>query len=237
MPPLLAIEALSVSYPSPAGSRPLPVLRDLTLILHSGEALGIYGDSGSGKTTLARAIPRLLPPSATVRGRIQHAETDLLQVTPSQMRHIRGRVISYIPQEPSIALNPVMPAGKQVQEVLRAHRSLDRISLHTESRRLLARFFAASQLERIAAAYPHQLSGGERQRIVICQAIAANPSLLIADEPTSALDSIAQREFLDLLLELRRERNLSLLLVSHHRKVLRYVTDRCLQLKEGKLHQ
>lgn len=233
MTPALQIHDLCVAYESPSGWH--PVLLDLVATIHHGEALGIRGDSGSGKTTLARAVPRLLPASASVRGRIEYDGTDLLKLTPQQIRRIRGRSISYIPQEPSIALNPVVPAGKQVEEVLRAHRMLHAASLRAEALALLGRFFAGPRAARVAASYPHQLSGGERQRVVICQAIAAGPRLLIADEPTSALDSIAQREFLDLLRQLRRDDGLSLILVSHQRKALHYATDKCLELKEGRL--
>lgn len=233
MPPGLQIRHLCVSYhPAAAGQ---PVLRDLALAIQAGEAVGIHGRSGSGKTTLARAIPRLLPAAAHVSGHIEHNGSDLLRLPVDQMRRIRGRAIAYIPQEPSVALNPMFTAGRQVEEVLRAHRALNAAALRAESLGLLERFFAGPRARRVAASFPHQLSGGERQRVVICQAIAAGPSLLIADEPASALDSIAQREFLDLLKDLRRELALSLLLVSHHRPALRYATERCLELKDGAL--
>lgn len=228
----LQIQNLTVRYAANRDSP--PVLRQLSLTIEPGGSVGIFGDSGSGKSTLARAIPRLLPSSASASGSISFDGADLLRYSDEQMRAVRGCRISYIPQEPSIALNPVVPAGAQVADVLRAHGRPD-VTARREAMSVLRRLF--NQPERVARSYPHQLSGGERQRVVICQAIAAGPSLLIADEPTSALDSIAQREFLDLLKQLRRQAALSLVLFSHQLRALRYTTERVLRLQDGRLHE
>ncbi|MBL8222426.1 MAG: ABC transporter ATP-binding protein [Bryobacterales bacterium] len=222
----LSIERLQVSYRHSAVDA--PVLRDLHLEVGAGEAVGICGVSGSGKTTLARAILRLLPASAAVMGRVEFDGQELLEQPAEQLRRLRGRRISLISQEPSACLNPFARALAQVEEVVRAHGAAG------DARAVLRRFFDGDA-ERIANAYPHELSGGERQRLVICQAMVCGPALLIADEPTVALDSVAQKAFLDLLRELRETTGLSLLLVSHNRAALRYVTDRSLELREGQL--
>lgn len=227
---LLSIQELRVCHSGDGAAS--PVLRDLSLDLRAGEAVGIRGTSGSGKTTLTRAILRLLPPQTVVKGRIELQGKDLLQLAIGEMRRIRGRQICLISQEPSAALNPFVKARAQVEEVRRAHgRTGGEVD---DATAVLGRFFGADA-ERIANAYPHELSGGERQRLVICQAIVSKPALLIADEPTVALDSVSQKAFLDLLRELRESTGLSLLLVSHHRSVLRYVTDRCVELADGRL--
>lgn len=207
------------------------MLRDVELEIGKGEAVGIEGETGSGKTTLARAILRLLPTSASIDGRVVFQGQDLLRQPLHALRHVRGREISFISQEPSVSLNPFVKAESQIEEVLRAHRGGKMLDL---AREMLRRMFG-EDAERIAHLYPHELSGGERQRLVICQAMVCGPSLLIADEPTSALDSVAQKAFLDLLRELRDSSGLSLLMVSHHRAALRYVTDRRLELRGGRL--
>jgi ABC-type glutathione transport system ATPase component len=204
------------------------VLNHLELKMGMGESVGIEGPSGSGKTTLLRAILRLLPRGASLSGLVVYKGINLAGLPIEVMRQYRGREISYIPQEPSIALNPVLRIRTQIGEIFRAH------GLADSTGELLAYFFG-KEAARVGASYPHQLSGGERQRIVICQAIACRPSVLLADEPTSALDSVAQREFLSLLLRLRGEHSLNLLFVSHNRAVLRVIADRVYRLSEGKL--
>jgi len=231
MPAVLEIEGLCVGY----GTSAEPVLRNLALQIGPGESLGVFGDSGSGKSTLIRAIPRLLPQSASIRGAVRFAGHNLLDQDPRELRQVRGRQIGMIPQEPSEALNPIRKAGRQLEEVLHLNRPIPAQQARLDSLSLLRRFFAGDA-ERIAQSYPHQLSGGERQRVVIAQAIARGPALLLADESTSALDSVAQKAFLDLLLQLRRESGISLLLVSHNRAALHYATDRCLELRDGRLH-
>jgi ABC-type glutathione transport system ATPase component len=233
VPEALKIRKLKVSY-SNANAIEKPVLRNLDLDILPGEAVGIYGVSGSGKTTLARAMMRMLPATAQIQGSIELGDRNLLAVSMPEMQRIRGSQIGLIPQEPSLALNPFVKAGKQVEELLRAHRRSDGQAQREEARRLLELFFA-TEAERIASRYPHQLSGGERQRVVICQAIACGPSLLVADEPASAVDSIALKTFLDILGQLRQSRRISMILISHNLAALRYVADRCLELREGRL--
>lgn len=176
----------------------------------------------------------MLPPTASVEGSVQYRGTNLLALPIAAMRQIRGGQIGLVPQEPSTSLNPFVKAGKQVEEVVHAHRSLSGELLREQARKLLE-FFFPDDVHRIANRYPHQLSGGERQRIVICQALAGGASLLLADEPTSSMDSIAQKAFLDLLAHLRQSQGISIILISHNRAALRYVADRSLELREGRL--
>ncbi|MBC7928593.1 MAG: ABC transporter ATP-binding protein [Bryobacteraceae bacterium] len=231
---LLSVRDLQVHYLHGGAHR--PVLDGLSLDVCPGEAIGISGESGCGKTTLARAIPRLLPATAQIHGSICWRGVQLLTLPSEALRAVRGRAISWIPQEPSLALNPVRHVESQLTEVLRAHYVMALSRRKAEARMLLERFFGR-EAERLARQFPHQLSGGERQRVVICQAIACRPALLIADEPTSSLDSILQRDFLDLLRELNRQDGISLIVFSHNLSALRYLGSRRMELRNGRLHE
>src|SRR5260370_26325676 len=159
-----------------------------------GEIIGILGESGSGKSTLAGSLVRLLPGNATIiRGGVHFEGKDLLRARPEELQQIRGRRISLIFQEPSLALHPTMRAGEQVRQVLAAHSSPGRDVLNEQTRQVLAEVFP-EQADRISRSYPHQLSGGQRQRLLIAQAIACGPSVVVADEPTAPLAPAPQME-------------------------------------------
>lgn len=186
--------------------REKPVLLDVHLQLAQGESATIMGPSGCGKTTLLRAILRRLPPGAKVSGELVTSETTAL-----------------IHQQYSLALHPLLTVGAQVEAILLAHGNPGQ---------------GASLLDQVGVPsnrYPHQLSGGEQQRAVIARALAVSPHLLLADEPTASLDSIAQRQILDLLIQLRERRNLSMLLVTHSRGVARYLGTPIWNLYNGQL--
>jgi ABC-type glutathione transport system ATPase component len=231
--PILQVSNLQVAYRVPRKA-PVPVLHEATLTLYAGEALGVFGSSGGGKTTLASAILRLLPSTADIRGSIAFRGTDLLPLPPEPMRQIRAAGIGLVPQEPSLALNPVVRIETQIAEILHTHRPIDWTQARLETRALLDRLFP-SDAQRIARSYPHQLSGGERQRVVIAQAICCNPALLIADEPTAALDSVTQAGVLQLFRQLRSESPISLLFFSHNRAALHFVCDRSVELRAGRI--
>lgn len=229
---LLELDQLSISFPA----RNLrPATDRLTFSIASGEVLGLVGESGSGKSVTALAILRLLDVSARVEGFIRFDGRDLLALSSEEMRHLRGRDISMIFQEPMTALNPVMPIGEQIAESVRAH--------HPEhSRRQVRdmvieamRAVALPEPERRLHDYPHQFSGGQRQRILIAMAIVNRPRLLIADEPTTALDVTVQAQILELLADLQKRYGLSMLFISHDLAVVWQIADRVAVMRHGVL--
>jgi ABC-type glutathione transport system ATPase component len=208
---LAKVRELTVIYSSESGE-PVRALDAVGIDVHSGEIVGILGESGSGKSTLANAMLRLLAPHARCEGgTILFRGRDLMNLSQSELRAIRGRDISLIPQDPALALNPVMTTGAQIDEVLRA--------LATQRPRApdtgpeLLREVGFDHVEEIYSAYPHQLSGGQRQRIAIAQAVACRPSLLIADESTSKLDATLQAEIVSLLAQIRRQHGTAILVI------------------------
>ena len=228
--PLLQVQNLTLQFCSPSPA----IIDGVSFFLHPGETMGLLGESGAGKTTLARALLRLLPPHCqVVSGSIRFRETEILQANERDLEKIRGAQISLIGQEPELALNPVIPVGEQVVEVLRAH---------SACKRQLLREAALSMLDTVGlpdrhfySAYPHQLSGGQRQRVVIAQALACKPQLLIADEPTSALDNVIQAEILDLLKRLRDRLQLALVFITHNPALLSGLADRVAVMHSGRI--
>jgi len=187
--------------------------------------LGILGESGSGKSTLAHAILQMLPKRSIQHGDIILGDRDLLRMTESELRTIRGRQISLVSQDPVLSLNPVLTVGMQVDEVLRAHLTLSARERRDQVHELFYQV-GFEQPSSIYAAYPHQLSGGQRQRVVIAQAIACRPALLIADEPTSKLDASLAAEVIALLDRIRETHGTAILMISHDPKLLTGFADR-----------
>ena len=224
------MDGLSVSYPSQTG--PLTVLREVSFAIRPGEVVGMLGESGSGKTTAALALIGLAP-SADVKGQVRFREQNILGASETALQQIRGAQISYIPQEPLLSLNPVIRVVDQVAEVVRAH-----INCSAAERRARA-VAALDKVElsesRLQQSYPHQLSGGQRQRVLIAQAIVCQPSLMIADEPTGSLDAALEAEIIDLLRNLVRQMNLSLLLITHDPSLLAAIANRVLILYAGRI--
>ena len=225
---------LSVTY-SPEAGEPIRALDGVSIEVRSGEIVGILGESGCGKSTLASALLRLLAPHAKCEGgTILAGGRDLLNLSERELRAIRGREISLIPQDPALSLNPVMTAGSQVDEVLRAH-----LPLNAQQRRKrvmeLFREVGFDRPEEIYSAYPHQLSGGQRQRIAIAQAVACRPALLIADEPTSKLDAALQAEIVALLSQIRRQYGTAILVISHDPTLFAGFADRIAVMYAGRI--
>lgn len=220
---LLVIRSLTVAYP--LRDRLVPVFRNCQLSLTRGEILGLAGPSGSGKTTLALAILRLLPPVAILAGEIHYMGVNLLALDEKDLRAYRGRRIGLAFQEPESVFNPLIPVGRQLAEVLRCHFGMTRRTALDEAASALAEM-GILQPRRILGAYPRQLSVGELQRVQLAGALACHPELLICDEPTAAVDARNRLRLLERLAELRRQRNLSLLVISHDRRVLDCLADR-----------
>jgi len=230
---LLRIRNLRVTYPRDHGEA-VPALDEVSLDVNRGEVLGIIGESGCGKSTLANAVLGLLQSKATIEGEIRFGERDLLRLSHAELRRIRGREVSIIPQEPALWLNPVLRVLTQISEVLTAHLPLSRKERHERVTYLLHEV-GFDQPARICDAYPHQLSGGERQRVVIAQALACDPTLLVADEPTTKLDAPLRLEIIDLLSKVRETREITILFISHDLMLLSALADRVAVMYAGRL--
>ncbi len=181
----------------------------------AGRTLGLVGESGCGKTMTALSILRLTPPAARIiRGRIVFDGRDLLTLSDSDMRHIRGNAIAMIFQEPMSSLNPVFTVGNQIAEAVRLHQGLGRRAAREKAIEMLS-LVEIPEAERRVDEYPHQLSGGMRQRVMIAMALSCHPRVLIADEPTTALDVTIQAQILDLLAGLQERLGMAMILVTH----------------------
>jgi len=234
MASVLEIQDLHVSYRSREGVL-CPALAGVSFGLMPGEIMGVLGESGSGKSTLAVSLVRLLPANGEItRGAVHFEVKDLLLAKPDELQQIRGRRISLIFQEPSLALHPTMRAAEQVRQVLAAHDSPGKSALHERTRQVFAQVFP-EEADRISRSYPHQLSGGQRQRVLIAQAIACGPSVVIADEPTASLDPATQLEILAVFRTLRKDLGLSIIFITHNPALLSGFADRVLVLYSGQV--
>ncbi len=214
MEPVLRVDDLSVSMRGASGKL-VPVLEHLSFEVEAGKTMALVGESGCGKSMTALAIMRLLPEDFVITGgRILLDGEDVLTVPQRRLRSLRGNAMSMIFQEPMTALNPLYTVGDQIAEVLRLHRGLSRSEAFAQA----IEFLKAVQIpaaEKRASNYPHQLSGGMRQRVMIAMALACRPRLLIADEPTTALDVTVQAQIFDLLADLQKETQTSIVLITH----------------------
>jgi len=229
----LEIENLVVEFPSPRG--PVRAVDDVTLTLEHGEILGIVGESGSGKSLAMLAVMGLVPfPGRVTADRLRFGGHDLLSVSDATRRHLIGKDMAMIFQEPATSLNPSFTVGFQIMETLRVHETMDRKQAHRRAIELLEQVGIPAPESRLTA-YPHQLSGGMNQRVMIAMAIACNPKLLIADEPTTALDVTIQAQILDLLLSLQRERGMALILITHNMAVVGEMAQRVAVMYSGQV--
>lgn len=231
---VLSLNGLSIDYLGQDGKR-VSALRDINVELRSRKAVGILGESGAGKSTLSRAILQLLPSSAkVVTGSIDFQGKNLLTLPRHELRAVRSAGIALISQEPALALNPVLTIGKQILDVLRAHRSVSKQEAMQQAKTML-REVGFSEPERLLQAYPHQLSGGQRQRAAIAQALICRPDLLIADEPLSSLDTITQAEILELLHKLKRELNLAMIFITQNAWAISDLADDVVVIRDGRV--
>ncbi len=229
---LLVVNNLSISFPG----QPKPVVNNLSFTINEGDCLGIVGESGSGKSLTAMSLAGLLPPGAMVSGEVTFSKDaenrNLLTCSESEIRRLRGAEIAYIFQEPMTALNPSMKCGKQISEMLSLHTTLSTREIKQKTLALLAEVQIADPLK-VFASNPHQLSGGQRQRVMIAMAISGSPSLLIADEPTTALDVTVQKTVVELINNLRINRNMAVLFITHDLGVIAEVADRVMVMRKG----
>ena len=230
---LLEVRNLQTHFPTRAGL--VRAVDGVSFHLDRGELLGLVGESGCGKSMTALSVMRLIsPPGKIVNGEILFDGKDLLKLSDSQMREMRGDDIAMIFQDPMTSLNPVFTVGEQIAEALRLHRKLSRSEARKATIEAM-REVAIPDPGRRADDYPHQLSGGMRQRVMIAMALACNPRLLIADEPTTALDVTIQAQILELLDELRKQRELAVLLITHDLGVVAEVADRVAVMYTGRI--
>jgi peptide/nickel transport system ATP-binding protein len=225
---LLRVENLTIRFPIAT-----PV-HDLSFDIYPREVLGIVGESGSGKSLTALALIRLLPKTARISaGSVIFEGRDLLGVSEPEMRRLRGRDIGIVFQDSATALNPVLTVGRQIIEVLRLHKWLSARAARSRALELLD-LVRLPDPHRSIDDYPHRLSGGARQRVMIAIALAGDPKLLIADEPTSSLDAAIQSQLLDLLVGLRRDRQMAVILISHNIGLVGQWADRVVVVYAGR---
>jgi len=230
--PLLELDDLRTHFRTERGL--VRAVDGVTLSLKRGESLGVVGESGSGKTVLSRSIMGLLPSSSVSHGSVKFAGREILGSSAKQMRHLWGAEMSMVFQNPLNSLNPLMKIGKQITEPLRLHLGMSKSNANETAVQLL-RDVRIPEAEQRLNQYPHELSGGMRQRVMIAIALACGPTLLFADEPTTALDVTVQAQILDLIGEQRRERNMSVILVTHDLGVVAGHTDQIAVMYGGKL--
>src|SRR5438067_3388245 len=230
---LLEVKNLQTHFPTRAGL--VRAVEGVSFYLDEGELLGLVGESGCGKSITALSIMRLVgPPGKIVGGEILFGGENLTAASEDRMREIRGDDIAMIFQDPMTSLNPVYTVGEQIAEALRLHRNLNRRRAREAAVEAM-REVSIPDPARRADDYPHQLSGGMRQRVMIAMALACDPKLLIADEPTTALDVTIQAQILELIDELRRTRNLAVLLITHDLGVVAEVADRVAVMYTGRI--
>jgi peptide/nickel transport system ATP-binding protein len=231
---LLDVEDLSVTFTRRA-RRDVHAVDGVTFSVEAGQTVGLVGESGSGKSVTSLALMGLLPARGVrIDGRVTFAGQDLLELSQDELRDLRGRDLAMVFQDPLSSLNPVIPIGVQITEVLERHRDLSGAAAKAEAARLLDLVGIPDPTRRLKE-YPHQLSGGMRQRALIAMAVACKPRLLIADEPTTALDVTIQAQILELLRELVREQNTALVLITHDLGVVAGLCDRVNVMYSGRI--
>jgi oligopeptide/dipeptide ABC transporter ATP-binding protein len=235
MSAVLQVENLRVSFPDQEGRRFYPV-DGVSFTLERGRTLALVGESGCGKSLTSLALLRLVPAPGRIEpgSGIRLGDTDVLSLEGDALRHIRGRRIGMIFQDPMTSLNPVFTAGDQIAEGVRAHFAVSRAEARERAFKLLQEVGIPDPAERLNA-YPHQLSGGMRQRVMIAIALSAEPEILVADEPTTALDVTVQAQILEVLDHLRATRGMAVLLITHDLGIVAGRADRVAVMYAGQI--
>ena len=235
---LLQVENLSVTFKTQGGD--IAAVRDISFEINRGETLAIVGESGSGKSVTALSILKLHDerqvsyPSGSITYHHDGQALNLMAFNDKAMQSIRGSEISMIFQEPMSSLNPVFTVGAQIQESLLLHTDLNKVEAKRRAIELLDRVGIRDPQRQINS-FPHALSGGQRQRVMIAMALACKPALLIADEPTTALDVTIQQQILDLLVDLQKEFNMSVLFITHDLNLVRRYAQRVCVMQQGEI--
>ncbi len=229
---VLTVENLSVAFRQD-GQRHVAV-DGVSFDIGRGETVALVGESGSGKSVTALSTVNLLPGSAEVTGSISYEGREMVGASERLLRQVRGNDISFIFQEPMTSLNPLHTLEKQLAESIALHQGLVGDAARTRIVEMLTKVGIRDAESRLNS-YPHQLSGGQRQRVMIAMALANGPDLLIADEPTTALDVTIQAQILDLLADLKRTEDMSMLFITHDLNIVQRIADRVCVMKDGKI--
>jgi oligopeptide transport system ATP-binding protein len=229
---LLDVQGIETHFRTPEGV--VHAVNDVSFNLKEGETLGVVGESGCGKSVTMLSILRLIPspPGQIVRGKALFMGQDLLQMSDTEIRHVRGAMISMIFQDPMTSLNPVMSIGKQMCEPLMLHLGMSKKDAEARAVQLLGMVGIPNAKERLKD-YPHQYSGGMRQRVMIAMALSCNPKILIADEPTTALDVTIQAQIVELVKRLRDELGMAIIWITHDLGVVAGLAQRVMVMYGG----
>ena len=231
---ILKVEDLKTSFMTSSGE--VQAVRGVSFEVHKGEILGIVGESGSGKSVTSMSILRLLADTARIKnGKIEFEGTDLTKVSDKQMREIRGQKIAMVFQDPMSSLNPLIPVGKQVAEMIHVHHpEMKRDELQAATLELF-REVRIPEAEKRLKSYPHEFSGGMRQRVMIAMGLICHPKLLIADEPTTALDVTIQAQILELMKDLQKKTHMGIIFITHNLGVVAEICDKVCVMYAGKM--
>ncbi|WP_418791534.1 ABC transporter ATP-binding protein [Phosphitispora sp. TUW77] len=231
---LLSIEDLKTYFYTKSGV--VKAVDGVSFSIEKGKTLGVVGESGSGKSITAMSILQLIqsPPGRIVSGRIMFDGVNLLELSPKEIRKIRGNEISMIFQDTMTSLNPVLTVGEQLSEVIMLHRKLDKKDAQAKTVEMLGLVGLPDPGKRVKS-YPHELSGGMRQKVMIAMALSCNPKLLIADEPTTALDVTMQAQILELMNDLKEKLNTSIMMITHDLGIIAGICDYVVIMYAGKL--
>jgi oligopeptide transport system ATP-binding protein len=230
--PLLQVQNLSVTFATQEGD--VPAVDDLSFTVAPGEVLGVVGESGAGKSQVFLAIMGLLARNGRAAGRVRFRGDDLLGLPAPALNRIRGRKIAMVFQDPMTSLNPFLRIGRQLTEVVVAHEGASETAARKRAIDMLERVRIPDAARRIDQ-YPHEFSGGMRQRVMLAMALLCKPDLIIADEPTTALDVTVQAQILDLLLDIRRDLDSAIVVISHDFGVIARAADRVMVMYAGRL--